>query len=137
MCLAARTWCQINCPDRPDYDNTCTDTNKNIEAFPNLRAIKAVSAAHQNGTCKQTMVHFDYSPQVVSYHPSKPVKDYVHTGANFGSPSTPVWSKSKLRLPTKLMPAIIIGYILLQCKMHRPYCRNDLSRENIRGEQIM
>ena len=78
---------------RRDYEVIRTDADEAIEAFPDLDAIKAVSKANHSGSSVQIKVKLDPSLQVMSYQPSKPVKDFMHTEATFGSSTTPSWGK--------------------------------------------
>ena len=87
---------------RRDYEGTRTNANEAIEAFPDLGAIKAVSKTDQSSSVSQTREQLDSSPQVISYQPCKPVKDFKHTGATFGTSATPVWEEIKAKVPSKV-----------------------------------
>ena len=120
-----------------DYKVICTDADEAMEAFPDLGAIKAFNEADHSDSGVQNKAQFDPHSQVMSYQPSKPVKDLKHTGATFGSSSTPEWGEITIKAPStvnarreRLRPA-------LTQKVQESMAEIDLNRENIRSEQSL
>ena len=88
-------------PDALSHLVTHTDADEAIDAFPDLGAIRMVNKTDLTGSIKQTKVQFGSNLQVITYQPSKSVKDLKQTGAMFGSSATPVWGEIKVKAPSK------------------------------------
>ena len=83
--VEAIKWCPTPCKIKQlrfflGMKVTHTDTDEAIYAFPDLGAIRVVNETDLTGSIKQTKVQLGSNPQVITYQPSKPVKDLKHTG---------------------------------------------------------
>ena len=112
-----------------DYDFT----DEAIEAFPDLGAIRMINKTELSGSIEQTRVQFGPNPQVITYQPSKPVKDLKHTGASFGSSTTNVWGEIKIKAPSKVNARRERLQPPLMQKAQENMADIDLRRENALG----
>ena len=120
---------------RQDYEYTRTKADEAIDAYPDLSAIHKQSKCTPNSTDKRT-VTFDSQTDKLSYDSNKPVKDLLHTGANFGDKITPVWGEVKTKAPSKVNARRNKLRPTLTNKATKTMQEIDLSRENIRKEQM-
>ena len=106
-----------------------------IEAYPDLGAIRQVNKLDHSRSSEQTKVQFSHNLQVITYQPSKPVKDLKHTGATFGRAGTPIWGEIKIKAPSKVNACREKLRNVLVQKAQENMAEIDLRRENIRREQ--
>ena len=122
---------------RRDYDFERTEADDIIDLYPDLSAIH--KQANQNITeqpvVKPTQVSFHSHNDKVIYDPEFPPSN-LNPGANFGEKHTPVWGEIKTKAPSKVNARRDKLRPILTKKAAEHFEEINLSRENIRREQM-
>ena len=122
---------------RRDYDFTRTQEDEAIDRYPDLGVISLHNNLEKsNIAVKPTKVSFSSLIDTVEYDSHSPVSSLANQGAHFGDKDTPVWGAIKTKAPSKINARREKLRPTLTQKAAEHFEEIDLSRENIRREQM-